>query len=482
MAIQNNTQTRDIGTQAAERGLLADLFYKPDKIVEIIDELNPELFSVKEFSIIYRCIVDLWKEDIHPDEVTVINRAANLGHALTPELVKKLANSSTKCFKRNLKAYANIIKANSFKRKVVSKCEEFLENAKNVGSPEKIVGEFMNLAIDMQDKMKAENTMREICVDEKALMDDLDFRFEHPDYISGLTTGYAHLDNYLDGFCPGEIITITGQNSAGKSYFSQCIAFNQALWLMKNKIDKKIFIQTPEMTKRQVENRFIQMITGIQDKYLKRPKLFFIDNHQDPSPENFAKFKQHIANAVKTLNQMPIIIDDYASPSADLIAANIKKIHLKYGLAVCYVDYAGKITNDGLDEWKTYEYSYRVLTNCAKTTQVPVVMVNQYLKDLKENKAEGYRGTMQNLAGGKSAMNESHKILHVYRPEVFDDIIHKHPELKGKTYIYADKVRDGVMGSVMPDCEMQMYNGILRQANEIMSMNQEIVNGLENFK
>ena len=60
-------------------------------------------------------------------------------------------------------------------------------------------------------------------------------------------------------------------------------------------------------------------------------------------------------------------------------------------------------------------------------------------------------------------------------------LFHKHPELKGKTYIYADKIRDGVMGSVMPDCEMQMYNGILRQANEIMDMNQEIVNGLENL-
>lgn len=78
MVVTSNTQTRDIGTQAAEQGLLADLFYKPDKIVEIIDELNPDLFSVKEFSIIYRCIVDLWKEDIIPDEVTVINRAANL--------------------------------------------------------------------------------------------------------------------------------------------------------------------------------------------------------------------------------------------------------------------------------------------------------------------------------------------------------------------------------------------------------------------
>ena len=477
-----NNNIKDIGTQAAEQGLLASLLYKPDKIVEIIDELNPELFSVKEFSIIYKCIVDLWKEDIIPDEVTVINRAANLGHALTPELVKKLANSKTFVAKRQIKKYCEIIKTSAFKRKVVSKCEDFLENAKNMGSPEKIIGDFSNLVIDMQDKLKAENTVKEISVDEKALMDDLDFRFQHPDYISGLTTGYQQLDNYLDGFGPGEVITITGQNSAGKSYFAQCIAFNQALYLMKNKIDKKIFIQTPEMTKRQVENRFIQMITGIQDKYLKRPKLFFIETHQDPTEENFNKFKQHISNAIQVLNKMPIIIDDYASPSADLISANIKKIHLKYGLACTYIDYAGKITNDGYDEWKSYEYSYRVITNCAKTTQVPVVMINQYLKDLKENKAEGYRGTMQNLSGGKSAMNESHKIIHVYRPEVFDDIIAKKPELKGKTFIYADKIRDGILGSTMPDIEMQMYNGILKQANEIRAMQEKMISGLKDFK
>ena len=179
---------------------------------------------------------------------------------------------------------------------------------------------------------------------------------------------------------------------------------------------------------------------------------------------------------------MPIIIDDYASPSADLISANIKKIHLKYGLACTYIDYAGKITNDGYDEWKSYEYSYRVITNCAKTTQVPVVMINQYLKDLKENKAEGYRVTMQNLSGGKSAMNESHKIIHVYRPEVFYDIIAKKPELKGKTFIYADKIRDGILGSTMPDIEMQMYNGILKQANEIRAMQEKMISGLKDFK
>ena len=106
----------------------------------------------------------------------------------------------------------------------------------------------------------------------------------------------------------------------------------------------------------------------------------------------------------------------------------------------------------------------------------------RHFKDLKENKAEGYRGTMQNLSGGKSAMNESHKIIHVYRPEVFYDIIAKKPELKGKTFIYADKIRDGILGSTMPDIEMQMYNGILKQANEIRAMQEKMISGLKDFK
>jgi len=63
--------------------------------------LNPDLFSVKEFGVIYRCIIELWKEDIHPDEVTVINRAINLGFNITPELIKKLANSNTISFNAN---------------------------------------------------------------------------------------------------------------------------------------------------------------------------------------------------------------------------------------------------------------------------------------------------------------------------------------------------------------------------------------------
>ena len=34
----------------------------------------------------------------------------------------------------------------------------------------------------------------------------------------------------------------------------------------------------------------------------------------------------------------------------------------------------------------------------------------------------------------------------------------------------------------MPDIEMQMYNGILKQANEIRAMQEKMISGLKDFK
>lgn len=482
MATPNNTQTRDIGTQAAEQGLLADLFYKPDKIVEIIDELNPELFSVKEFSIIYRCIVDLWKEDIQPDEVTVINRAANLGHALTPELVKKLANSSTKCFKRNLKAYANIIKANAFKRKVVSKCEEFLENAKNVGSPEKIVGEFMNLAIDMQDKMKAENNMSDINIDTQYTLDKIQMRYDNPGMILGQPTGFSTIDKYLDGLGDGEIITIGGANGSGKSMFAANIVINMAKNAIENNIDGKILFISLEMTKQQVYDRFISIYTGFQSEYLANPRKYFFDNHIEDTPQALKDFLNKISCAISEINKLPIVIDDSSVMSADVVCGAIKKVKLKDGLIAAFVDYIGCIENgaQGKEGWEDIDYSYRCLTRTAKDTKSRIIILNQLLKSYKDNKSTGYKPTRELLTGGSAAMRDSQKVLLVWKPDTHTDYIITHPELKNKIIIICDKNRDAIYGA-MPDVELQFYGGVLKESREVMNMNQEVVSGLENL-
>jgi replicative DNA helicase len=194
--------------------------------------------------------------------------------------------------------------------------------------------------------------------------------------------------------------------------------------------------------------------------------------------ENFDKFKEHVARATEILNKLPIVIDDSSSLSADQVCGIIKKTHLKYGVACAFVDHTGMIHNDGLDDWKSYEYTYSQYMQTAKNTGVPIISLMQYLKSQKENKPDGYRPTIFDIRGGKAAQDASMKILHMWKPDIHSDYINKHPELKGKIFVLNDKNRDG---SLMKDIELQFYGGTLKEAKEIINMNQEIVNGLENF-
>lgn len=480
VTVKNN---KDIGTQAAEEGLLSSILYKPDKIIEIIDELNPELFSVKEFGVIYRCIIELWKENIIPDEVTVINRAVNLGFNITPELIKKLANSNTFVAKRQLKKYCEIIKLHAFKRKTNIQLEEFLENNKNTTqSPEKFVGELLNLAIDLQDKMKAEDNLSEINIDTQNVLDKIQKRYDNYGMIFGQPSGFPTIDKYLDGFGDGEIITIGGANGSGKSMVADNIIINMAKHAIENNIEGKLLFLSLEMTKQQVYDRFISIYTGIQSEYLANPRKYFFDNHIEDNAQSLINFKKKIADAISEINKLPIMIDDSSVMSADMACGAIKKIKLKYGLIAAIVDYIGCVENgvSGKEGWEDIDYSYRAFTRTAKDTKSRIIILNQLLKSYKDNKSTGYKPTRELLTGGSAAMRDSQKVLLTWKPDTHTDYIVNHPEMKNKIVVICDKNRDAIYGP-MPDVELQFYGGKLMEAKDIMNMNQSVVDGLENF-
>ena len=58
---------------------------------------------------------------------------------------------------------------------------------------------------------------------------------------------------------------------------------------------------------------------------------------------------------------------------------------------------------------------------------------------------------MFDMAGGKSAMNDSMKIIHVWKPDKFEDFVSKNPQYLGKIVVFSDKNRDGVFGDMPED-------------------------------
>lgn len=216
-----------------------------------------------------------------------------------------------------------------------------------------------------------------------------------------------------------------------------------------------------------MEERFISIITGIESKYFKNPKLYFIEKHILDTKENFEKFKNNVSKGVEFLNKLPIVINDSSDLSAIQIVTSVKKNVLKSGVACVFVDYAGLVVNDDTsEEYQNICKTYKVFKQSAKDMQIPFVVLNQYMKSMQLNPKNGNRGTLFDIYGGKSVLNDSHVILHINFPQKCREYIEKNPEMIGKIVAYCDKNRDGIYGE-MPDVIMSLKGGRLKEDKEI---------------
>ena len=465
----------DISNKLAEENLISCLFYKPDKIVEVFDKLNPEIFYNRDYANIYKCLVELYKENIIPDEVTVLNKARSLNIDIMPDLVKKLYNNTTFVTKKQLREYTKIIQSSAFKRKTLSLCSDFMENAREMSDPDKIVNDFISLGISLSDKIKMSNHISPIDVDKKALMNDIDFRYNNPDTITGIPFGFPTIDKFIDGAKDGYIYTLCGHNGHCKSLFSQVVMLNMAIWLKKQEDDRKIVCFSLEMTRQQIEERFLSVISGINGKYFRNPRLYFEDMKIEDNAENYQKFKDKILKATEILNQLPIVIDDSSDLTAMQVIATVKKYQLKYGVACVFVDYAGLLINDEMnEEHQNISKTYSVFKRTAKDMGIPFIVLNQYLKSFTPNPKNANRGSLFDMAGGKATLNDSHVVMHVLFPQQCKEFIEKHPEYLNKVIVFADKIRDGVYG-IMPDVMLDFKNGRLVESRQIALETQAIV-------
>ena len=122
------------------------------------------------------------------------------------------------------------------------------------------------------------------------------------------------------------------------------------------------------------------------------------------------------------------------------------------------------------EDWQIVAKAYLEWSRCAKDTKIPFIVLLQYLKQLKDQKT--FRGTMQDLAGSKVPANESHKIIHTYKPDIFPSIREKHPEWIGKVFITNDKNRDL---DLMRDEMLEFNNGKLVESSAVQAQMEDTV-------
>ncbi|NLN56945.1 MAG: replicative DNA helicase [Gammaproteobacteria bacterium] len=244
----------------------------------------------------------------------------------------------------------------------------------------------------------------------------------------GVKTGFTELDNKLDRIDRTDLVIIGARPSMGKTTLAQNIMLDLAV----NQGEVVLFM-SGEMSKEQIMER---MISGVGQISLKKVRSALFDEADAGC----------IYQAVKTIQQCPIFINDKASPSLADIRREARKVKQKTGgrLNAIVVDYLQIMTppeKSGNKVQEIGDISWG-LKKIAKDFGCPVIALSQLNRSLEQRPNK--RPVMSDIRESGAIEQDADIIMFIYRDEVY----HKESKDAGVAEIIIGKARNGSTGTV----------------------------------
>lgn len=184
--------------------------------------------------------------------------------------------------------------------------------------------------------------------------------------LRGVSTGFPDLDNLLSGLQKSDLVVLAARPSLGKTSLALDIAKNVAL---KENLPVGFF--SIEMSQADVVDRLLASQASVDMWRLRTGRLS--DKGED---NDFAR----IRDAMEALSQIPLYVDDVASPTVMQIRAMARRLQAEHGgLGLVVVDYLQLIRGHEAAESRVQEVSEisRSLKALAKELNVPVLAISQ---------------------------------------------------------------------------------------------------------
>ena len=309
----------------------------------------------------------------------------------------------------NWEFYANIL-INNYENSLLEKTKESIQNAKSF---EELTGH-----LEQQKKLIAKKGIKTVEVND-ALLNDF-----FSDYYKGfesLKTGYDLLDDTINGFYPGEYITLAGATGMGKT----AVALNLLLNFAEQ--GKRCLFISLEMKALALINRMVVNKAGIRGDKIRGRKL---------TSDEEERYADTFKNIIKPL---PFVVIDESRMTIDDIRLQAMKHKKDKGLDVLIIDYLGLISsktpNQNLYQ-KTTELT-RDIKILAKELNVPIICLCQ-LSRANSSRPDN-RPKLSDLRDSGSIEQDSDIVLFCNRPEYYD----KNSTQKGVIELIVAKHREG---------------------------------------
>jgi len=330
----------------------------------------------------------------------------------------------------NIEHYARIIKEKATLRNLIFSANKILSNAYGAEENADIILDEAEHAIFAIADDKVRDgfvSMRELAHSSLETIEQLHARKE---LITGVPTGFTDLDEMMSGLQRSDLVIVAARPSMGKTSLVLNIAQH-----VGTKTDLTVGVFSLEMSKEQL---FLRMLTAEAR----------IDAHRLRSGFLGEKDWGKLSQAIGTLSETKIFIDDTPSIGTLEMRAKCRRLAAEHGLHLVIVDYIQLMQGRGRFENRTLELGSisRSLKGLAKELNVPIVVLSQ-LSRAPESRAD-HRPQLSDLRESGALEQDADVVIFIYREDQYTDKAAPPSDAQGVAELIIGKQRNGPTGIV----------------------------------
>ncbi len=402
--LQEKTQPFNI---EAEISVLGSLLIDNEAISLVTESLSKNDFYKTAHQHIFDTIVNIYDKNNAVDLVILkdeLNRLSLLekvgGTGYLMELEESVPIAS------NVEYYAKILREKAVKRELIAATAKIQHEAysDSLESDE---------LLDIAEKEIFDITQRKFSKPTTSMQDILKNTWEyieslHGSSLTGLSTGFADLDELTCGLQKGELIIIAARPSMGKTSFVLNLAENIGANLRppRDKEKKPLLIFSMEMSAQQISQNMLCSAAKI-DAHLMRTGALSDDDWSA------------LPIAMGDLSESAIFIDDTPGLGLLEIRAKARRFKLQYDIQLVIIDYL-QLMEGRRAENRQQEISgiSRGLKALARELNVPVIAVSQLNRSVETR--EGHTPRISDLRESGSIEQDADVIMLLHREDYYD--------------------------------------------------------------
>ena len=413
----------------AESSVLGALLLDNEAITKVADILTEKDFYKRAHQIVFATILELYSENEPIDVLSVSSRLKEKkqlknigGTSYLTGLVNSVPTAS------HVVSYGKIVRKKKILRDLIRASNDIAQLGwSEEGQIEKTLDEAERTIFAI-----SQHTLQQEFIDIKSALEDAFHRIDRlhkgDGALRGVPTGFAALDNILAGLQNSDLIILASRPSLGKTTLAIDIARNVA----KQKIPVGIF--SLEMSKEQLVDRLIASEAGIDLWRLRTGRLSMDGEDNDLS---------RIQEAMGTLAEMPIFIDDAVTANILQMRTMSRRLKAEHGLGLIIVDYL-QLMEGGNSDSRVQQISEisRSLKYLARELDVPVLALSQLSRAVESRSPQIPK--LSDLRESGSIEQDADVVMFIYR----EDREKPDSQKKNIAEIYIAKHRNGPIGKI----------------------------------